>query len=192
MEEDGICKQSTLFQRKQFFLLRLYITSALTLSPSQLLPLFFSFFFLPISSELKDGGRRRHQHLVFLLFLPAAASVRRDQPLRRLQDSAPPLRRQMCSGALFPSTRSAQVHHCSSRLRRQQHNQVLAGMFTCCSIKCLFHFFPGFTHFGQAFGNSILFFNSSFRVYLCNVFPGKAPWVHGGGFGKRPTLGRSP
>lgn len=125
-----ICKQSTTFFKESNSaspFSSAYISPPLSLSP----PSHFLSLSLSLSSQLKHGRRRRHQRLLFLLFVPSGAApvVRRDQPLRRLQDPAPPLRREMRSGALFPPARSPQVHHRSPRLRRQQHNQVLAGLY---------------------------------------------------------------
>lgn len=76
----------------------------------------------------KNGGQR-HNYFTFFLLLSSSSSstVRGGQPLRRLQDFTPTMRRKMCPRSIFSSSRSPQVHHCSPCLRCQQYHQVLAG-----------------------------------------------------------------
>lgn len=61
------------------------------------------------------------------LILYSSPSHHRPQPLCRLQDSQAALRRKMCVSSLLSSHRPRQIHHRSSRLRRQQHHQVPTG-----------------------------------------------------------------
>ena len=59
---------------------------------------------------------RRHHQFWFPTHFSAVVSPAAygdPQPLRRLQDPPPPLRREVRFGSIFPSVRASQVHHCS-------------------------------------------------------------------------------